>query len=89
VGETYARARLLADQLDRSDFLFPLLAGQFVFHFTRSEQKLKLLLAREIEEIGKARNDAAMLLVGRACRGSTCFMMGDFVTSRIVKATPT
>jgi predicted ATPase len=31
-GETYARARLLAEQLDRQDCLFPLLGGQFIFH---------------------------------------------------------
>ena len=83
-GETYARARLLAEQLDRSDYLFPLLHGQCAFHIVRSEQKLALSLAQQMEEIGKARNDAAILLVERMLRGSICFHSGDFVTSRVV-----
>jgi predicted ATPase len=84
VGETYARARLLAEQLDRSEYLFPVLFGQFAFHFSRSEQKLALSIAQQMEEIGKTRNDAAMLLMGRLGRGMVCFMSGEFVTSRIV-----
>jgi class 3 adenylate cyclase/tetratricopeptide (TPR) repeat protein len=84
VGETYSRSRLLAEQLDRSEYLFPVLVGQFSFHSTRSEQKLALSIAEQMEEIGKTRNDAAMLLFGRVGRGITCFMSGDFVTCRIV-----
>jgi predicted ATPase len=83
-GEAYARARLLAEQLDRSDYLFPLLHGQCAFHIVRSEQKLALSLAQQMEEIGKARNDAAILLVERMLRGSIGFHSGDFVTSRVV-----
>ena len=84
VGETYARARLLAEQLDRQDCLFPLLGGQFTFHLNRSEQKPALSLAHQIEEIGKARNDAAMLLTARLWRGIACLFSGEFVTSRVV-----
>jgi class 3 adenylate cyclase len=84
VGETYARARLLAEQLDRSDYLFPLLYGQWSFHLLRSEQKLALSFAQQTEEIGNARNDAAMLLAGRTWRGCTCFYSGEFVTARVV-----
>jgi predicted ATPase len=84
VGETYARARLLAEQLNRSDYLFSLLGGQFTFHLTRSEQKLALALAQQMEEIGEARNDAAMLLIARMVRGAICFNSGEFVTSRVV-----
>jgi tetratricopeptide (TPR) repeat protein len=84
VGETYARARLLAEQLNRSDYLFSLLGGQFAFHLARSEQKLALALARQMEEIGEARNDAAVLLIPRMFRGAICFNSGEFVTARVV-----
>ena len=84
VGETYARARLLVERLDRPDYLFPPLVGQLAFHFARSEQKLALALAQQMEEIGKARNDAGMLLMGRIGRGSICFNSGEFVTARVV-----
>jgi predicted ATPase len=60
VGETYARARLLAEELDRPDCLFALLHGQFTLHLIRSEQKQALSVAQQFEDIGKARNDAAM-----------------------------
>jgi tetratricopeptide (TPR) repeat protein len=84
VGETYARARLLAEQLDLSDYLCPLLQGQCTFHLLRSEQKLALSLARQIEEIGKARNDASVLLTGRLDQGVIYFYSGEFVTARDV-----
>jgi class 3 adenylate cyclase/tetratricopeptide (TPR) repeat protein len=84
VGETYVRARQLAEQLDRSDYLFPLLSGQAAFHLIRSEQKLALALAQQMEENGKARNDAAMLLAGRTSRGHIYFNSGEFVTARAV-----
>ena len=84
VGETYARARLLVERLNRPDYLFLPLVGQLAFHFARSEQKLALALAQQMEEIGKARNEADMLLMGRIGRGSICFNSGEFVTARVV-----
>jgi len=45
VEETLARARTLAQQLDRPEHLVPLIFGQFWFHNGRSEHRLALLLA--------------------------------------------
>jgi class 3 adenylate cyclase/tetratricopeptide (TPR) repeat protein len=84
VGETYARARQLAEELNRSDYLHPLLQGQGSFHLLRSELKLALSLAQQIEEIGKTRNDAGMLLAGCTNQGIICFYSGEFVTARDV-----
>jgi predicted ATPase len=84
LGEIYARARLLAEQIDQPDNLFALLVGQFTFHLLRSEQKQALSVAQQIEEIGKARNNAAMLLTGRLDRGIACLYSGEFVASRVV-----
>ena len=69
VGETYARAHLLAEQLDRPDYLFPLLLGQITFHLLRCEHKLALSLAQQMEEIGQTRGDAAMVYWGRTPHG--------------------
>jgi class 3 adenylate cyclase/tetratricopeptide (TPR) repeat protein len=82
VAETNARARLLAERLDRPDSLFPLLYGQCTFHNVRGEQKLVLAHAQQMEEIGRARNNAAMLLMGRSLCGLSYFLSGEFVTSR-------
>ena len=42
VGETLARARALAEQLDRPEYLVPLIVGQWAFHFVRAEHRLAL-----------------------------------------------
>jgi predicted ATPase len=59
VGETIARARALAEQIDRPDYLVPLMYVQWQFHFVRAEHRLALSLAERIEKIGEARNEVA------------------------------
>ena len=66
VDETLARARALAEQLDRPEHLVPLILGQWGFHCVRSEHRLALSLAEQLEKIGEARNDAAAQLLGCA-----------------------
>jgi tetratricopeptide (TPR) repeat protein len=82
VGETIAKARALAEQIDRPEHLVPLLWGQWLFHCARSEHKLALLLAEHIERIGRVRNDVRAKLRGRAMRGETYLLLGEFVTAR-------
>jgi tetratricopeptide (TPR) repeat protein len=86
VGETYARAHLLAEQLDRPDYLFPLLLGRFAFHLLRGELKLALSLAQQMEEIGQTRGDAALEYWGRASQGWTRYLAGEFVAARTILA---
>ena len=78
VGETYARAQRLAEQLDRPDYLFPLLLGQFIFHLLRCEHKLALSFAQRMEEIGQTRGEAAMVYWGR-----TSARVGAFLCRRV------
>ena len=82
VGETIARARALAEQLDRPEYLVPLLYGQWVFHSFRSEHKLALSFAEQLEKIGEARNDVAAQLQGRRANGVTRCYLGEFVAAR-------
>jgi class 3 adenylate cyclase len=81
VGETIARARELAEQLDRPEYLVRLSFGQWAFHFGRSEYKLALSFAEQIEEIAKARNDVRTQLRGRRANGLTRLHLGEFVTA--------
>ena len=53
VEETLARARTLAQQLDRPEHLVPLIFGQFWFHNGRSEHRLALPLAGQLEQISR------------------------------------
>ena len=82
VGETLARARALAEQIDRPEYLVPLIYGQWAFHLVRSEHKLALSLAEQIEKIGEARNDVAAQLLGRRAHGLTRCYLGEFVAAR-------
>jgi class 3 adenylate cyclase/predicted ATPase len=82
VGETYARARTLAEQLDRPEYVVSLLYGQWAFHCVRSEYKLALSLAEQLEQIGETRNDIAASLLGHFAHGATCLWRGEFVAAR-------
>jgi tetratricopeptide (TPR) repeat protein len=82
VGETYAQARALAEQLDRTDYLVPLLLGEYNFRVFRAEWILVLSLAEQIDKMGGARNDGAALLISSYMRGIAHFNLGEFVSAR-------
>ncbi|MBV8398976.1 MAG: AAA family ATPase [Acetobacteraceae bacterium] len=82
VGDTFARARALAEQLDRPEYLVPLIAGQWVFHNARAEYRLSLPLSQQLEQIGAVRNDAAAQLLGYAWQGADYLWLGEFITAR-------
>jgi hypothetical protein len=82
VAQTFARARTLAEQLDRSEYLVPLLYSQWAFDLVRADHRLALLHAREMEKIGEAQNDTAALLPGHLYHGVPCAFLGEFVEAR-------
>jgi class 3 adenylate cyclase len=82
VGETLARARALAEQVDQPEYLWPVFLGQSSFHRVRGEHRQALALAEQLEKIGEARNDIAAQLVGRLANGRTRLFLGDFVAAR-------
>jgi DNA-binding SARP family transcriptional activator/class 3 adenylate cyclase len=82
VGETFARARVLVEQLNRPDQLIAVLNGEWLFHLLRAELRLALSLAEQMEQISEARNDPAVLFLGSWQPGMTRFLLGEFVTAR-------
>jgi predicted ATPase len=82
VGETFKRARVLAEQIGRSDYLVPLLYSQWAYHLVRSEHKFALALAEQMEDFGEVQNDIAALLQGRFLHGIVRFFLGEFVAAR-------
>jgi tetratricopeptide (TPR) repeat protein len=82
VGEAFARASTLAEQLDRPDYLVPLLYGQWAYHSVRSEHRLALPSAERIEQIGKTRSNAVALLHGRLYRGIVHSLLGELDIAR-------
>ena len=83
VGQTYARARTLAEQaeqINQPEYLRGLFYGQWIFHRVRGEHRLALALAEQMEKIGEARNNVALQLVGRRTSGETHLFLGHFVS---------
>ena len=84
VADTLARARVLAEQLDRPEYLVPLIVGQWAFYSVRAEHRLALPLGEQLIAIAEAHHDAATLLLGRLMQGATRFYLGEFVASEAV-----
>jgi predicted ATPase/class 3 adenylate cyclase len=82
VGEAIARARALAEQLDRSDDIVPLLHAQFAFHLNRAEYKLALSIAERMENFGQAQDDVAALFLGHSKKSLIYFALGDLIAAR-------
>ena len=81
VEETFARARALAEQLDRPDHVVALLQGQAAFHTVRSEPRLALSLVERMEIFGETQNDALRVL-GHYQHGVIRSFLGEFVAAR-------
>jgi hypothetical protein len=82
VTETFARAGVLAEQLNRSDHLIVVLHSQWVAHLIRSQFRPALSQAERMEKMGRAQNDPTMLLMGRHRQGLTRLLLGEFVAAR-------
>jgi tetratricopeptide (TPR) repeat protein len=81
VGETLARAKMLAEQLDRSDRLVPLLYGLWAFHFIRGDHRRALSYAEQMERFGETQENFPALLLGHLYHAITCFNLGEFVAA--------
>jgi predicted ATPase len=82
VGETYARARALCEQLDRPPEIVPVLYGQFVYHLFRGPLSLARALAADLLQRGEDGADAAITATGHRLNGAACFHLGEFLASR-------
>jgi hypothetical protein len=72
VGETIARARALAEQLDRPEYVVPRIFGQWSFHVARSEHKLALSLVEQLEKIGEGNLTTIDLRQRNKARSTYC-----------------
>jgi tetratricopeptide (TPR) repeat protein len=84
VGKILACAHALAEQLDRPEYLVPLMWGEFTFHNVRGEHRLALALGEQLEEIGETRDDTAAQLLGLFLQGLIRFFLGEFASARAV-----
>jgi len=82
VSETCSRARALAEQLDRAEYLVPLIMVQYAFHLVRAEHKLALPLVEQLKKLGESRNDPSVRWLGCGCEGMTRFLLGELDPAR-------
>jgi tetratricopeptide (TPR) repeat protein len=82
VGEAFARASTVAEEIDRSEYLVPLLYGRWAYHLIRAEYAMAMPFAKQMEQIGNERSNAAALLQGRLDQGITNCLIGEFAAAR-------
>ena len=82
VGETYARARALCEQLDRPPQIVPVIYGQGVHHLLKGPLRIAQEIAANLLQLGEETGNAALTNVAHGLSGSTYFQLGEFLTSR-------
>jgi class 3 adenylate cyclase/tetratricopeptide (TPR) repeat protein len=82
VGETYARARQLCDQLNRPQKLAEVLSGQWSHYQSRADLERAQRLASEMRQLGETRDDFATRATAFRASGFTCAFLGDFAAAR-------
>jgi class 3 adenylate cyclase/tetratricopeptide (TPR) repeat protein len=81
VAATLARAQALAEQLDRAEHLVQLMITQWSAHIARAEHRLALSLGKQIESVGKARNDSPVQWFGRVAQGTSYLYLGELISA--------
>jgi class 3 adenylate cyclase/tetratricopeptide (TPR) repeat protein len=82
VGDAIAQARVLAERLNRSDDIVPLLHAEWIYRLSRAEYSLAHPLAERIETNGQAQNNVAAICLGRSKKAWTQYQRAQFVAAR-------
>jgi predicted ATPase len=81
VGDAYARARALCEQLDRPSHIVPVIYGQGVHYLLRGPLHTAQEVAADLLQLGEATGNAALTNVGHGLSATTYFQLGEFQTS--------
>jgi tetratricopeptide (TPR) repeat protein len=83
VGQTYARARQLCEQLNWPPQFVAVLVGQCTYQLCVPEDLNRALeLANQLLTLGEARNDKAIQRTGLSMRGNVHVWLGNFLDAR-------
>jgi tetratricopeptide (TPR) repeat protein len=82
VGETYARARGLCEQLDRPPEIVPVLYGQCLHYIGAGLLRQARKIAADLLQAGEDRAVVAVSVLGHRLSGSICFNLGEFLASQ-------
>jgi class 3 adenylate cyclase/predicted ATPase len=82
VGELFAWARKLCQQIGETPHLFQVLSGLFAYYVLRGEMKPALELAKQLLSIAQNTGDATLLPAAHHAMGHAPFLMGQFIPAR-------
>jgi predicted ATPase/class 3 adenylate cyclase len=77
VEQAYARARFLCDQIGKNQQIFPVLYGQFLFHWVRANLETARRGAEEMLSIAIELGDRALQLIAHFSLGGVLWHIGD------------
>ncbi|MGH6917604.1 MAG: AAA family ATPase, partial [Geminicoccaceae bacterium] len=81
-GRAFARARLLAAEMEDGPQLFPVLFGQSLFRLLRGELDVAREVAQEMLGLAERQQDSASLVVAHRALGTNLFWLGQPVPAR-------
>jgi predicted ATPase len=81
VADTVRRARELATQLNRPDYLVELLYGQWGIHLVGSEHLAALACGEEMEQIGRQEQNTVVTLMARLYQAIARWSLGELTTA--------
>src|SRR5262249_22842095 len=82
VEQTYARARVLCQQIGETPQLFPALRGLCLFYFNRGALLVARELAGQLDQLAQRTADPTHRLEAHYARGITLFYLGDCAAAR-------
>jgi predicted ATPase len=82
VGEIYARARVLCQQLGEASRLFPVLFNQWQNYNVQGEFTIAADLGRQLLQLAEQADDAELFLEAHHALWTTSFCLGEFVPAR-------
>ena len=81
-GRAFARARLLAAEMEDGPQLFPVLFGQSLFRLLRGELDVAREVAQEMLGLAERQQDTASLVVAHRALGTNLFWLGQPALAR-------
>jgi tetratricopeptide (TPR) repeat protein len=82
VGDVYARAHYLCNDLNRPDKLLPILWGRWVHHLEQGDLAKAQQIAEQTRQLGDMQDDDVIRVMGLCASGSTCMFLGEFESAR-------
>ena len=82
VGAAYTRARILCQQLDDTQDVFPVLFGLWRFDLARADLPLARQLGEELLDLAASRDEVRLSVIAHYTLGLTSYFLGELLSAR-------